>query len=64
LVPTVVFTVLALLMVVLRWCSRISCRSAAAKFEDYLVTTAMVSTQKRFRNIANRRKHSQSASRP
>jgi hypothetical protein len=64
LVPTVVFTVLALLMVVLRWCSRISCRSATVKSEDYVVTAAMVSTRKRFLNIANRRRYSPSASQP
>jgi hypothetical protein len=44
LVPTVIFTALALLMVGLRWCSRSCCKSATVKPEDYFVTAAMVRT--------------------
>ena len=43
LIPAVMFTALALLMVVLRWCCRIYCRSARVGTEDYLVTAALVS---------------------
>jgi len=43
LIPTVMFTALALLMVALRWCCRICSRSAKVGPEDYLVTAAVVS---------------------
>ncbi|CAE7186032.1 hypothetical protein PTNB73_06466 [Pyrenophora teres f. teres] len=42
LIPTVMFTAFALLMVALRWCCRICCRSAKVGPEDYLVTAAVV----------------------
>jgi hypothetical protein len=43
LVPPVIFTALAALMVALRWCSRICARSAKIELEDYFVTAALVS---------------------
>ena len=43
LIPAVMFTTLALLMVALRWCCRIFSRSAKVGPEDYLVTAAVVS---------------------
>ncbi|KAF1942306.1 hypothetical protein EJ02DRAFT_345713 [Clathrospora elynae] len=42
LVPAVVFTTLAFLMVALRWCSRICSRSGKIEAEDYFVTVALV----------------------
>ncbi|KAF1829235.1 hypothetical protein BDW02DRAFT_177731 [Decorospora gaudefroyi] len=42
LVPAVIFTALAFLMVGLRWCSRICSRSASVGLEDYLITVALV----------------------
>lgn len=43
LLPTVILTALASVMVVLRWCSRVCSRSITIGPEDYCVTAAMVS---------------------
>lgn len=43
LIPAVVFTALAVFMVILRWYSRLYFTSGSIRTEDYLVTAALVS---------------------
>jgi hypothetical protein len=62
LVPTVIFTALASLLVALRWCSRVCCRSTAVQPEDYFVTAAMVGTSAHSSTVFNHRRCFLSAS--